>query len=132
MPLAPRRAHRPLRRVPDRGARRPGPLLLRRHGPLRGDRRGGPGADVLLIDEVLAVGDAEFQRKCLDMFHDLKRRRKTIVLVSHDMEQVRHFCDHVVVFDKGRIVTQGPPEPMIARYLELVGEGGAPADAVAG
>jgi len=88
--------------------------------------------DILLLDEILAVGDAEFQRKCLDMFHDLKRRRKTIVLVSHDMEQVRHFCDHVVVFDKGRIVTQGPPEPMIARYLELVGEGRTPADAAAG
>jgi ABC-type polysaccharide/polyol phosphate transport system ATPase subunit len=78
-------------------------------------------SDILLLDEILAVGDAEFQRKCLDTFRELKRRGKTIVLVSHDMEQIRHFCDQVVVFDGGRVVARGEPDAMVARYEALVG-----------
>jgi len=85
--------------------------------------------DIMLLDEILAVGDAEFQHKCVDMFHDLKRRGKTIVLVSHDLEQVRQFCSSVVVFDRGRVVGVGAPAAMITRYLELVGETDPPADA---
>jgi len=77
-------------------------------------------SDVLLLDEILAVGDAEFQRKCINTFHDLKRRRKTIVLVSHDMGQIRQFCDQVVLLDAGRVLAAGDPEATIARYDALV------------
>jgi ABC-type polysaccharide/polyol phosphate transport system ATPase subunit len=76
--------------------------------------------DILILDEVLAVGDAEFQRKCLDTFSRFKREGKTIVLVSHDMEQVRRFCDWVVVLDAGRVVASGRADAMIERYLEFV------------
>lgn len=88
-------------------------------------------SDILLLDEVLAVGDADFQRKCLDTFLDLKRQGKTIVLVSHDLEQVRRFCDHVVLFDAGRVVARGDPDAMVERYLELVGQAASPAMAAA-
>jgi lipopolysaccharide transport system ATP-binding protein len=77
-------------------------------------------SDILLLDEILAVGDADFQRKCLQMFVDLKRQGKTIVLVSHDLDQVRQFCDHVILFDAGHVVARGDPEQVIARYLDLV------------
>jgi len=83
--------------------------------------------EIMLLDEILAVGDAEFQRKCLAMFGELKRRRKTIVLVSHDLDQVRHFCDVVVVFDRGRVVASGGPDEMVRYYLDLVSQ---PGDAV--
>jgi lipopolysaccharide transport system ATP-binding protein len=89
-------------------------------------------SDVLLLDEILAVGDAEFQRKCIDTFHELKRRRKTIVLISHDMSQIRQFCDRVVFFDAGRVLMSGEPEVMIARYEELVGSLAPGATASAG
>lgn len=82
-------------------------------------------SDILLLDEILAVGDADFQRKCLDTFFDLKRQGKTIVLVSHDLAQVRQFCDHVVLFDAGRVVAEGEPNKMIERYMELVRRGAA-------
>lgn len=78
-------------------------------------------SDILLLDEILAVGDAEFQHKCLDTFSDLKRRKKTIVLVSHDLDDVRALCDYVVLFDSGRILGVGDPHEMIRRYEELVG-----------
>ena len=58
-------------------------------------------ADILLLDEVMAVGDAQFQRKCIDVFHGLKRQRKTIVLVSHDLASVQRFCEHVVLARQG-------------------------------
>jgi lipopolysaccharide transport system ATP-binding protein len=75
--------------------------------------------DILLLDEILAVGDAEFQNKCLGTFMDLKQRGKTIVLVSHDMEQVERFCEEVVLFDAGRILARGAPCGIIERYREL-------------
>jgi len=77
-------------------------------------------SDIILLDEILAVGDEEFQRKCLDTFVDFKRRRKTVVLVSHDLNEVRRFCDHVVLFDAGRIVASGSPDETLARYHALV------------
>lgn len=84
-------------------------------------------SDVLLLDEILAVGDAEFQRKCMDTFHELKEQRKTIVLVSHDMAQVRRFCDQVVWLEKGRVQMIGDPAAVIARYDErMSGDSGSP------
>lgn len=85
--------------------------------------------DILLLDEILAVGDAAFQKKCLDTFADLKRSGKTIVLVTHDMAQVERFCDRVALLDQGRVVASGEPREMIERYNALTAtqatEGGA-------
>ena len=60
-------------------------------------------ADVMLIDEVLAVGDAAFQRKCFEVFDDLRAAGKTIVLVTHDVGLVRRFCDRAMLIEKHRI-----------------------------
>jgi ABC-2 type transport system ATP-binding protein len=76
-------------------------------------------ADVLLIDEVLAVGDAAFQRKCFEHFRALKRRGTTIVFVTHDMGAVRQFCDRAILIEDCSIVAQGSAEGIAARYTEL-------------
>jgi len=72
--------------------------------------------DILLVDEVLAVGDAEFQEKCFTRIADLQRAGVTIVLVSHNLNTVETLCDRAVWIDKGRIVTLGSPQEVVARY----------------
>lgn len=72
--------------------------------------------DVLLVDEVLAVGDEAFQRKCNEKFAQLKADGKTIVLVSHAMVQVRNICDTVAWFDKGKLKRIGPAPEVIEEY----------------
>src|SRR5918992_342332 len=67
-------------------------------------------ADILLIDEVLAVGDAAFQQKCFDVFNRLKQDGKTIVFVTHDMAAVTRFCDRAMLLERGRIETIGAPD----------------------
>ena len=79
-------------------------------------------SDVLLLDEILAVGDEGFQRKCFDVFRDLKRRRKTIVLVTHDLHTVENLCDYAFFIDSGRIGAEGPPEQVVAAYLQSVAQ----------
>jgi ABC-2 type transport system ATP-binding protein len=76
-------------------------------------------ADVLLIDEVLAVGDAAFQRKCFEHFRALKKAGTTIVFVTHDMQAVRDFCDRAILLEDSRIAAQGTAEDVAARYTEL-------------
>lgn len=76
-------------------------------------------SDVLLIDEVLAVGDADFQRKCFDYFKTLKKEKKTVILVSHDMNAVREFCDRAVLIDKGEVVLEGVPETVARKYSSI-------------
>jgi ABC-type polysaccharide/polyol phosphate transport system ATPase subunit len=76
-------------------------------------------ADVLLIDEVLAVGDASFQQKCFDEFNRLRDAGRTIVLVTHDMGAVRRFCHRAMLMERGAIVLAGDPERVGSRYLEL-------------
>lgn len=76
-------------------------------------------SDILLIDEVLAVGDAAFQAKCLGYFNELKRNKKTVVFVSHDMDSVRQFCDRVVLIDDSRVVMEGNPEKVCEEYYKL-------------
>ncbi len=76
-------------------------------------------ADILLIDEVLAVGDAAFQRKCYEHFRTLKRSDSTIVFVTHDMGAVRQFCDRAILLEDCRIAAQGSAEYVAARYTEL-------------
>ena len=73
--------------------------------------------DVLLVDEVLAVGDESFTHKCLDRFADLKRQQKTIVLVTHTLDLVTRLCDEALWLDHGRIRAQGDPKRVIDAYL---------------
>jgi len=76
--------------------------------------------EILLIDEVLAVGDAEFQQKCFDHIEKLRQERVTIVLVTHDLESVKRFCDRAVLLEHGSIVTQGAPQAAVDEYLARV------------
>jgi len=73
-------------------------------------------ADILLLDEVLAVGDARFQRKCVDVFLQLKGQRKTIVLVSHDLAAVQRFCERVFWLDHGTVAKEGEASEVVSYY----------------
>jgi ABC-2 type transport system ATP-binding protein len=81
-------------------------------------------ADVLLIDEVLAVGDASFQQKCADAFHEMKAAGKTIVLVTHEMGTVESYCHRAMLIADGRIQHLGDPGEVGREYLRLNFEGG--------
>jgi ABC-type polysaccharide/polyol phosphate transport system ATPase subunit len=76
-------------------------------------------ADVLIVDEVLAVGDAAFQQKCYDEFARIRSRGSTVLLVTHDMGAVHRFCDRAVLLERGRAVEQGDPDRFANRYLQL-------------
>ena len=76
-------------------------------------------ADVLLIDEVLAVGDAAFQQKCFDVFLSLRDQGKTIILVSHDMSALQRFCHRALLLERGSMVLVGTPTEVADRYLEI-------------
>jgi ABC-2 type transport system ATP-binding protein len=76
-------------------------------------------ADILLVDEVLAVGDVAFQRKCFDHFRALKKAGTTIVLVTHDMRLVREFCDRVILIEDSRIIAEGSAEHVAYEYARL-------------
>lgn len=76
-------------------------------------------SDILLIDEVLAVGDAAFQQKCFDVFAELKDRGSTIILVTHDMNSVLRFCDRAMLINNGELVAIGKPTLIADKYLEL-------------
>jgi len=76
-------------------------------------------SDVLLIDEVLAVGDADFQRKCFDYFKKLKKDKKTVIFVSHDMGAVREYCDRAILIDKSEIVFSGTANATAKEYTRL-------------
>lgn len=78
--------------------------------------------EVLLIDEVLAVGDAAFVPKCLDRINDFRRRKKTILFVSHDLATVEKICDRVAWLKEGRILTIGEPKRVVDAYLQDVAE----------
>jgi ABC-type polysaccharide/polyol phosphate transport system ATPase subunit len=76
-------------------------------------------ADILLIDEVLAVGDAAFQQKCFDAFNRMREEGRTIVFVTHDMGAVTRFCHRAMLLERGRMVSIGDPRDVADRYLEL-------------
>jgi ABC-type polysaccharide/polyol phosphate transport system ATPase subunit len=76
-------------------------------------------ADVLLIDEVLAVGDAAFQQKCADAFHEMKATGKTIILVTHEMSTVEEYCHRAMLIDGGKIQHIGDPDEVGRQYLRL-------------
>ncbi len=76
-------------------------------------------ADILLIDEVLAVGDASFQQKCFDVFNQMRDDGKTIIFVTHDMGSVNRFCHRAILLERGKAVVLGAPEKVAESYLEL-------------
>ncbi len=76
--------------------------------------------DVLLVDEVLAVGDEGFTHKCLDKFAELRRRGKTILLVTHSLNVVERFCDEALWLDDGRAMAHGDPKRVVDAYLTAV------------
>jgi ABC-2 type transport system ATP-binding protein/lipopolysaccharide transport system ATP-binding protein len=75
--------------------------------------------DVLLIDEVLAVGDADFRRKCFEKIEFFKQTGKTILFVSHDLDMIERIADRVLFLNKGRMENVGSPEAVLAKYREL-------------
>src|SRR5881392_1013523 len=79
--------------------------------------------DVLLVDEVLAVGDEGFTHKCLDKFAEFKRRNKTILLVTHSLGLVERFCDEAVWLDAGQKRADGDPKRVIGAYVTKIEEG---------
>lgn len=75
--------------------------------------------DILVFDEVLAVGDQAFQQKCLKVFEEYKRMKQTVVFVTHDMSAVQHFCDRAVLINEGEFVTYGNVDKVVAHYHKL-------------
>lgn len=76
-------------------------------------------ADILLVDEVLAVGDADFQRKCFAYFKELKANKKTVIFVTHDMNSVREYCDRAMLIDKSRVQAIGNSQDIAQQYAML-------------
>lgn len=76
-------------------------------------------ADILLVDEVLAVGDADFQKKCYQYFKDLKRHNKTVVFVSHDMNAVEEYCDRALLIEQSKVVVEGTAHEVAMAYRRM-------------
>jgi lipopolysaccharide transport system ATP-binding protein len=75
--------------------------------------------DILIIDEILGVGDIGFRQKSFERILNFKKSGKTILLVSHDSGTIREYCDRVLLIHNGELIEEGPPEPVIAHYEEL-------------
>ena len=80
-------------------------------------------ADILLVDEILAVGDAAFQQKCFDTFFRMREEGKTVLFVTHDMAAVQRFCHRAMLLERGHVVALGDPDEVADRYLQLNFEG---------
>lgn len=76
-------------------------------------------SDILVLDEVLAVGDEAFQKKCNDYFLSAKQSGKTIILVTHDMSAVERFCDRAVLINEGNLAARGSIEKIVSQYHKL-------------
>jgi ABC-type polysaccharide/polyol phosphate transport system ATPase subunit len=76
-------------------------------------------ADILLVDEVLAVGDAAFQQKCFDVFYRMRDEGRTIVFVTHDMGSLNRFCHRALLLERGEMIHLGEPHEVADRYLEI-------------
>lgn len=72
--------------------------------------------DILLLDEVLAVGDEAFQKKCFDYFEELKQKKKTVILVTHDMGSVKRFCTKAILLENGDVKASGSPDDIANQY----------------
>src|SRR6201988_1901598 len=73
--------------------------------------------EILIIDEVLAVGDAQFQKKCLDKMRDVSQHGRTVLFVSHNMPAVARLCQRAILLDQGRIIADGPAHKIVGMYL---------------
>jgi lipopolysaccharide transport system ATP-binding protein len=73
--------------------------------------------EILIVDEVLAVGDADFQKKCLNKMDDVGKSGRTVLFVSHNMHAVARLCSRCILLNGGRLVDEGPSEMVISRYL---------------
>ena len=78
-------------------------------------------ADILLIDEILAVGDQHFQDKCFAKLTELKESDKTIVIVTHSLEQVRKLCTRAIWIYEGEVRLDGKPDKVVDEYLKVCG-----------
>jgi len=81
--------------------------------------------EILMMDEVLAVGDAAFQQKCLDKMHEIRQQGRTILFVSHDMAAITRLCKRVVLLENGKITQDGEPREVVKRYLSSSWKTGA-------
>jgi len=86
--------------------------------------------EVLLVDEVLAVGDAQFQKKCFARMSEIGRHGRTILFVSHNMSAVRSICKHALIIDKGRVVAQGDIDDTVDQYLSQLNSSLAAGEAI--
>lgn len=77
--------------------------------------------DILVADEVLAVGDEAFQRKCLDKFKEFKKSGRTVILVSHSMESIKEMCDQAAWLEKGNLQVVGESSDVVSQYLKSLG-----------
>ena len=75
--------------------------------------------EILIVDEVLAVGDANFQRKCLDKMEDVGHEGRTVLLVSHNMSAITRMCNRAVLINQGKVVKDGPPSEVASTYLSF-------------
>ncbi len=76
--------------------------------------------EIMLVDEVLSVGDAEFQARCLGRMEDINTAGRTVVFVSHQLQAVAQLCDRAILLDDGQVVRDGPSEDVVAGYLQTV------------
>jgi ABC-type polysaccharide/polyol phosphate transport system ATPase subunit len=79
--------------------------------------------DILIIDEILAVGDESFQKKCFKKLNDFKQKRKTIIIVSHDLNSIERMCDKAYLIKEGNLVSEGTPKEVISFYRNLISRG---------
>lgn len=77
-------------------------------------------SEILLIDEVLAVGDAIFQKKCFNYFKELKKRNRTVIFISHDTSSLIEFCDSGILINKGKIVSRGKITDVVNDYIDIL------------
>ena len=80
--------------------------------------------DVLLVDEVLAVGDSSFQKKCFDRIRSFQKAGRTIIIVSHDLASITEICSHAVWLHRGTLRGEGPANQVVSDYLEFTSQGG--------
>jgi len=76
--------------------------------------------DIILLDEMLAVGDVHFRTKCLNKILEMKNDNRTIVIVGHDMNQISNYCDKLFLLDKGKLIDSGPPKTIINKYQQIL------------
>ncbi|MBC2737749.1 MAG: ABC transporter ATP-binding protein [Desulfobacteraceae bacterium] len=82
-------------------------------------------SDILILDEVLAVGDIFFRQKCYERLNELIKNETTIIMVTHNMSTVKEYCDRVLVLEKGKVHFDGPPQKAIRKFAEIQGKGKA-------